>query len=149
MKSMINPEILEFIDRLAETGSNYRMDAMEELYMEDLGFLVLTADGEIARFSKAEMFDEFRSRRDAGEKPLSTEKRILHVEEQGDDATAVLYRRMSDRAAPAFYELRLKRTGGKWRVAGETVLPWPDPSTAKGFLPPREKSIPSTFTQRN
>lgn len=132
-------EILQFIDVLAETGSNYRMEAMEDLYLDDLGFLVLTPAGEIARFSKAEMLAEFRSRRDAGEPPLSTEKRVLYIEQQGDQATAVLYRRMSERADPALYELRLRRVDGKWRVAGETVLPWPDLATARGFLPPRTK----------
>lgn len=137
MHKSANPEIVEFIDRLAEAGSHYRMDEMEDLYTADLGFLVLAQDGTISRFSKAEMFAEFRARRDAGEMPLSTEKKILHIEEQGDDATAVLYRRMSDSASPAFYELRLFRADGKWRVKGETVLPWPDLDTAKGFLPPR------------
>lgn len=132
-----NPEIIAFIELLADTGSHYRMDEMEALYTEDLGFLVLTPQGQVARFSKPEMMAEFRSRRDAGEKPLSTEKRILHIEEQGDDATAILFRRMSDQADPALYELRLRRTGGKWLVCGETVLPWPDLANAKGFLPPR------------
>ncbi|MDI7861373.1 hypothetical protein MRS76_05340 [Rhizobiaceae bacterium n13] len=140
MTKSFNPEILAFIDVLADTGSHYRMDEMEGLYTEDLGFLVLTPEGEVARYSKAEMFSEFRSRGEAGEEPLSTEKRVLHVEEQGDDATAILYRRMSNRAAPAFYELRLKKLDGKWRVAGETVMPWPDLATVKGFLPPRTKS---------
>jgi hypothetical protein len=138
MNEQHNPEIVAFIDRLAEMGSNYRMEEMESLYSEDLGFLVLTEDGTIARFSKAEMFSEFRARRNAGERPLLTEKRILHIEEQGDEATAVLYRRMSDRAAPAFYELRLRRLNGDWRVSGETVLPWPELATVQGFLPPRE-----------
>ncbi|TZG32370.1 hypothetical protein [Agrobacterium sp. B1(2019)] len=138
MKEQHNPEIVAFIDRLAETGSNYRMEEMENLYAEDLGFLVLMQDGTIARFSKAEMFAEFRARRDAGERPLSTEKRVLHIEEQGDEATAILYRRMSDLASPAFYELRLRRVNGDWRVSGETVLPWPELATVTGFLPPRE-----------
>lgn len=26
---------------------------------------------------------------------------------------------------------------GKWLVSRETVLPWPDLTNAKGFLPPR------------
>ncbi|WP_454702319.1 hypothetical protein [Agrobacterium burrii] len=138
MNEQHNPEIVAFIDRLAETGSNYRMEEMENLYAEDLGFLVLTQDGTITRFSKAEMFAEFRARRDAGERPLSTEKRVLHIEEQGDEATAILYRRMSDLASPAFYELRLRRINGDWRVSGETVLPWPELGTVTGFLPPRE-----------
>lgn len=137
MSTRADPAILEFIDVLAETGSNYRMDAMEDLYLDDLGFLVLTPEGEVARFSKAEMLGEFRSRRDAGEPPLSTEKRVLHVEEKGDEATAVLYRRMSEKADPALYELRLRKVGGAWKVSGETVLPWPDLATARGFLPPR------------
>lgn len=134
-----NPEILQFIDVLAETGSNYRMEDMERLYLDELGFLVLTSEGTIARFSKAQMLGEFRSRRDAGEPPLSTEKRVLHVEELGDEATAVLYRRMSEQADPALYELRLRKVDGHWRVTGETVLPWPDLATARGFLPPRTK----------
>ena len=67
MQNAYNPEIVAFIDRLAETGSNYRMEEMEALYTEDLGFLVLTPEGKIARFSKDEMFAEFRARRDAGE----------------------------------------------------------------------------------
>ena len=132
-----NPDIVAFIDELAETGSHYRIDEMARLYTEDLGFLVLTPQGEVARFSKTEMMDEFRSRRDAGERPLSTEKRILHIEEQGDDATAILFRRMSDEADAALYELRLRKVGGRWLVAGETVTPWPDLVNAKGFLPPR------------
>ncbi|MGP4674826.1 MULTISPECIES: nuclear transport factor 2 family protein [Agrobacterium] len=135
--SKLNQEIVEFIDRLADTGSHYRMDEMDDLYTDDLGFLVLTAEGEVARFSKSEMFAEFRSRRDAGEEPLSTEKRILHIEEQGNQATALLYRRMSQHADPALYELRLVKKDNGWKVAGETVLPWPDLSSAKGFLPPR------------
>ncbi|MCX7512249.1 hypothetical protein [Frateuria sp. STR12] len=134
-----NPEILAFIDKLADTGSHYRMEAMESLYLDDLGFLVLTPQGDIARFSKAEMLGEFRSRRDAGEPPLSTEKKVLHIEELGDEATAVLYRRMSPDADPALYELRLRKVQGKWMVAGETVLPWPDLATARGFLPPRTR----------
>ncbi len=132
-------EIIAFIDKLAEAGSNYRMDEMEGLYTDDLGFLVLKPDGGIARFSKSEMFAEFRSRRDAGEDPLSTEKQVLHIEEEEDGATAILYRRMSPKAAAAFYELRLKCIGGSWKVAGETVVPWPDLTTVTGFLPPRER----------
>lgn len=139
MTTSHNPEILDFIDRLADTGSHYRMEEMDDLYVDDLGFLVLTPEGTIARFSKAEMLGEFRSRRDAGEPPLSTEKRILHIEEQGGHATAVLYRRMSEQADPALYELRLRKVDGAWKVAGETVMPWPELTTARGFLPPRTR----------
>lgn len=139
MSSRNNSDILNFIDILAETGSHYRIEEMENLYLDDLGFLVLTPDGGIARFSKAEMLGEFRARRDAGEPPLSTEKRVLHIEARDGEATAVLYRRMSQQADPALYELRLRKVEGKWLVAGETVLPWPDLSTARGFLPPRTR----------
>lgn len=137
MPEKFNPEIVEFIDRLAEVGSNYRISEMAPLYADDLGFLVLTSQGGVQRISKAEMLDEFRARRDAGDAPLSTEKRILHIEENGLDATAILYRRMSNVADAALYELRLKKVDGNWKVAGETVSPWPDVANSNGFLPPR------------
>lgn len=141
MSKQRNPEIIAFIDRLAETGSHYRIEEMADLYTEDLGFLVLTPQGEIQRFSKAEMLGEFRSRRNAGEPPLSTQRRVLHIEEQGDQATAILYRRMSREADAAFYELRLRKVDGNWLVSGETVMPWPDLAAAKGFLPPRTREV--------
>lgn len=140
MTHHLGSDVLTFIDRLAETGSNYRIEEMDELYAENLGFLVLAGDGSVVRLSKDQMFSEFRSRRDAGEPPLSTEKRVLHVEERDDEAVAILYRRMSTQADPAFYELRLRKTHGRWQVVGETVTPWPDLAKAKGFLPPRVSS---------
>ncbi|HEY0332115.1 MAG TPA: hypothetical protein VGC74_00170 [Stenotrophomonas sp.] len=138
MHTVQDPEIIRFIDLLAETGSHYRIEEMEPMYADDLGFLVVTPEGSIARFSKVEMLEEFRSRRDAGDAPLSTERRVLHIEQQGMNATALLYRRMSDAADPALYELRLRKTNGRWQVAGETVSPWPELAKAKGFLPPRK-----------
>ncbi len=139
MSESTNHEIVAFIDRLADVGSNYRISEMEPLYTDDLGFLVLTPDGGVQRFSKSQMLDEFQSRRDAGEAPLSTEKRILHIEENGVEATAILYRRMSSIADPALYELRLRKIEGAWKVSGETVAPWPDLASSHGFLPPRSK----------
>ncbi len=136
----IDPEISAFIDELAEAGSHYRIEQMERLYTEDLGFLVFTSMGDIARLSKAEMITEFRNRRDAGDPPLSTEKRILHVEVQGETATAILYRRMSAQADAALYELRMRKANGRWQVSGETVLPWPERPSIRGFLPPRPSS---------
>ncbi len=139
MTTQHNPEIVRFIEVLAETGSHYRIEEMQALYTEDLGFLVVTPQGGVARFSKDEILDEFRDRRDAGDAPLSTERRILHIEEQQDQATVLLYRRMSHEADPALYELRLRKVDGGWKVAGETVAPWPDLAMARGFLPPRSK----------
>ena len=97
-----NPEIVAFIERLADTGSHYRIDEMKALYTEDLGFLVLAAEGEIKRFSKGDILKEFSARREAGEPPLSTEKRILHIEERQDEAVAILYRRMRETSDALF-----------------------------------------------
>ena len=68
----------------------------------------------------------------------TTTVRVLHVEQQGDHATAILYRRMSPDAPPAMYELRLRRDTDTWMVAGETVTPWPG-GIDGNFLPPRRK----------
>ncbi|MFD9292579.1 hypothetical protein ACFWBV_30755 [Streptomyces sp. NPDC060030] len=139
--SVITSEIEQFITRVVHDGSNYRMDAMEALYTDDMAILFPSQDGSIIAAPREEVFAEFAARGVAGEEPLATDYRILHVEEQADHATALLYRRMSDAAAPFLYELRLKRGGTYgWLVAGETVTPWPDPETAGAFLPARQSA---------
>ena len=138
-KSEIDPAIHDLIHDVVHVGSAYDIEGMEKLYTPDQIFLVLGSDGEVTRIRRDDSIAEFRSRRDAGEEPLSTEHRVLHVEQQGDDATAILYRRMSADAPPAMYELRLRKSCDSWRVAGETVTPWPG-GIDGNFLPPRRKA---------
>jgi len=138
-KSEIDPVIHDLIHDVVHVGSAYDIEGMEKLYTPDQIFLVLGSDGEVTRIRRDDSIAEFRSRRDAGEEPLSTEYRVLHVEQQGDHATAILYRRMSADAPPAMYELRLRRDSGTWMVAGETVTPWPG-GIDGNFLPPRRKA---------
>jgi ketosteroid isomerase-like protein len=132
-----DPAIAAFIQQVIHLGSAYDLDGMEELYTADQSILFLDRAGQIVRSDRAAVLAEFRSRRDAGEAPLSTEHRLLHIEQQDDTATALLYRRMSPKAQPALYELRLRKADGTWKVAGETVLPWPNLAEAGDFLPPR------------
>lgn len=134
----IDPAIHELIHNVVHVGSAYDIEGMEKLYTSDQIFLVLGSDGAVTRVRRDDSIAEFRSRRDAGEDPLSTEHRVLHVEQQGDHATAILYRRMSPDAPPAMYELRLRRDTDTWMVAGETVTPWPG-GIDGNFLPPRRK----------
>lgn len=65
---------------------------------------------------------EFASGRPAGDPPLSTEHRVLHVDQQRDHATALLYRRMSIEASPPACELRLRKERGRWQVSGRCCL---------------------------
>lgn len=132
-----DPAIDELISNVVNIGSAYDIDGMDELYTADQSILFLDGDS-VLRVPRAAMLAEFTSRRNAGEPKLSTEHRVLHVEQQGDNATAVLYRRMSQLAQPAMYELRLRKEAGKWMVAGETVTPWPSFDPDSSFLPPRK-----------
>lgn len=134
--SEIDPAIGKLIHDVVHVGSAYDIEGMEKLYTPDQIFLVLGSDGVVTRVRRDDSIAEFRSRRDSGEEPLSTEHRVLHVEQQGDHATAILYRRMSPDAPPAMYELRLRKDLDIWRVAGETVTPWPG-GVDGNFLPPR------------
>jgi len=138
-QSEIDPAIDTLIHDVVHVGSAYDIEGMDRLYTADQIFLVLGSDGVVTRVGRNDSIAEFRSRRDAGEEPLSTEHRVLHVEQQGDHATAILYRRMSPDAPPAMYELRLRKESGTWMVAGETVTPWPG-GVDGNFLPPRRKA---------
>ncbi|MET8331315.1 hypothetical protein [Streptomyces sp. NPDC005181] len=140
MSKIADAEIAEFIYRVVHDGSNYRMTAMEKLHTADMSILSPSKEGAITRAPREDVFGEFAARGSNGDAPLSTEYKILHIEEQGDHATALLYRRMSDASPPFLYELRLRRDAQSWRVSGETVTPWPDPRKAGTFLPPRQNA---------
>lgn len=128
----VDSAIEDFIAKVVNTGSAYDLEKMDTLYVCDQSILVLNADGTVTRVSRAAMLDNFRARRDDGEPPLATEYRVLHIEQQGNAATALLYRRMSVQARPVMYELRLRKGPQGWLVAGETVTPWPNPANDAG-----------------
>lgn len=132
-----DPAIDAFIDDVVNFGSHYKITDMTKLYADDQSILFVGGDRTVIRVSREEMLAEFASRGATGEPPLSTERQVLHIEQQGDHATAILYRRMSPTNLPAMYELRLRKEAGGWKVAGETVTAWPRAEDAGDFLPPR------------
>jgi hypothetical protein len=132
-----DPAIDACIARVVESGSHYRIDRMETLYSTDQSILFVSGEGRVERVPRAAMMAEFAARGAAGDPPLSTEHRVLHVEQQGDQATTLLYRRMNPATPPALYELRLRKHAGGWQVAGETVVAFPRAEDADDFLPPR------------
>jgi len=138
MPSQHDPAIDLFIEKVVDYGSHYQIDRMETLYAADQSILFVSGEGRVERVPRAAMIAEFAARGAAGETPLSTEHRVLHVEQQGDHATALLYRRMSPFAPAALYELRLRKEARGWQVAGETVLAFPRPEDADNFLPKRQ-----------
>ena len=132
-----DPAIDAFIERVVDYGSHYQIDRMETLYAADQSILFVSGEGRVDRVPRSAMMAEFAARGAAGDPPLSTEHRVLHVEQQGDHATALLYRRMNPAAPAALYELRLRKDAKGWQVAGETGLAFPRPEDARDFLPAR------------
>lgn len=131
-------EITEFISQVVRKGSTYQIEAMEELYTPDQALLYFGRDGTVQRSTRVQMIEEFKARRDSGEPYLLMEYKILHVEQQGDSAVALVYRRMGLTTPPFLYELRLRRDSGAWMVSGETVTPWPGSAVMGSFLPTRQ-----------
>lgn len=77
------PQFKEFVLQVVHEGSTYQVEAMERLYPSDQSILFFNRDGSFSPTSRARMLAEFTARRDSGEPHLSTEHRILHVEQQG------------------------------------------------------------------
>jgi hypothetical protein len=82
----------------------------------------------------------------ARELPLSTEYRVLHVEQQVHQAAAILFRRMSPINPAAMYELRVRIEGKVWKLAGETVIAWPTAADGNDFPPARSDKNTSENT---
>ena len=128
MKQLTKPDsaISEVIDRLIEQGSAFNVDALEEIYDHDLCHLFVGKGGKVDRVERAQTISKFEALRQSGQEHFTTEHDILHIEQQGDIATALLRRRMRFDGNNAFFELRMRKTQSGWKIYGETVLPWPD-----------------------
>jgi hypothetical protein len=87
-----DPAIDTFIEQVVDFGSHYQTDRMEGRYTADQSIL-FCGTGRVDRVPRSAMMAAFAARGAAGDPPLSTEHRVLHVEQQGDHATALLYRR--------------------------------------------------------
>lgn len=144
MKPKHDPAIDAFIEKVVDYGSHYQIEKMEELYTPDQSILFVSGKGHVERAPRAAMMAEFAARGADGDAPLSTEHQVLHVEQQGDHATALLYLRMSPAAPPALYELRLRKDARGRQVAGETVVAFSHPEGADDFLPKRQKAPSDT-----
>jgi hypothetical protein len=85
----------------------------------------------------------------ARELPLSTGYRVLHVEQQVDQAAAILFRRMSPINPGAMYELRVRKEDKAWKLASETAIPWPAAADGNDFPPPRgDQNTPENTAAR-
>src|SRR3546814_13909342 len=105
----VEPAIAALIHDVVHVGSAYDIEGMERLYTPDQIFLVLGSDGEVPRILRADSIAEFRSSRDAGEETISTEHRVLHVDQRGDHATSILYRLMSPASSSHRYSLAMRQ----------------------------------------
>lgn len=126
-----DPRILEVIDRLIEQGSAFNVEALEEIYDNDLCHLFVGQGGKVHRVARAQTISKFEGLRQSGEEHFSTERDILHIEQQSDTATALLRRRMRANGDNALFELRMRRTPSGWKIYGENVLPWPNQWSAR------------------
>lgn len=112
------------VEKLIERGSLYDIEVMEKIYDENQYIIFVEPDGSIRRVARADTIALFgRWAADAAE-PLLPEADFLHVEETGEDAVILLRRRMQKGAPSNLYELRMRKRGDAWKVAGETVSPW-------------------------
>lgn len=109
---------------------------MDWLYTTDQSILFVAADQTVARASRDAMMAKFSARGTAGNAPPSTKYKVLHIEQQGDHATPILYRCISPNHPPAIYERRLRKEQVGWQVAGEKVIAWPRAEDAEDCLPP-------------
>lgn len=112
------------VEKLVERGSLYDVETMEAIYDEDQYILFLEFDGSVRRVSREDTMDMFGRWADESAVPLLPEADFLHVEVTDDDAVILLRRRMQADAPSNLYELRMRKRGDVWKVAGETVSPW-------------------------
>lgn len=120
-------EVLETVNHLIERGSQYDVEALEQLYHPELELLLIDEHSNVKKLTRIENMQIFREKRNAGDTPISTAAEFNYVESDGQTARVIVTRCMALTGRPekSVFSLILVHEQDRWQIIHETVFSQP------------------------
>ncbi|MDO5076448.1 hypothetical protein [Corynebacterium sp.] len=121
----LNEELVQTVSNLIDAGCHYRVDELAEAYAPDLQTIMVQPQNKMIRFDYEQNMEFFRSRREAGEKPIKTDVEFLVADVHGDLGFVIGTRTMEPgggRFKSVFNLMLRKNEAGKWQVFREQAV---------------------------
>lgn len=123
-------EVRQTMDNLIQTATSYDIDTLDSIYHDKLQVVMVDTEDNVNTADKQAFKGIFKSKRDAGDPPMSTWAKFHHIDVEGDQAHVVLSRKnnLSGQDMILVLSIDLIFEDGRWQVIREFI-----------FLRPEEK----------
>ncbi|WP_086933131.1 nuclear transport factor 2 family protein [Agarilytica rhodophyticola] len=123
-------EVRQTMDNLIQTATSYDIDTLDSIYHDKLQVVMVDTEDNVNTADKQAFKGIFKSKRDAGDPPMSTWAKFHRIDVEGDQAHVVLSRKnnLSGQDMVLVLSIDLIFEDGRWQVIREFI-----------FLRPEEK----------
>ena len=117
-------QIRAVIEDLITAGTTFDIDALDQIYHDDLRVLMINAEGELGQANKADFKAMFAAKRAAGDPPLNTWARFEDITCDGSAAHVLIARQVKLAAEEERITLSIDLIyeAGRWQVTREVIF---------------------------
>lgn len=124
MKNKYKVEVIKKVKDLIKNGSNYNINALDEIYHPDLKIIKLDDVNNVTVINKDENMAYFKEQNNIGAQPLSEEAEFLYSDADESFGHVIVKRKMKmkDRLEELIFSINLINKDNEWVVLRETAL---------------------------
>ncbi|MCW9705563.1 nuclear transport factor 2 family protein [Fodinibius salsisoli] len=122
---MLNQELVDAVKKLIQNATRYNIEALDAIYHDDLRIAKMESNQEIRVMDKGENIALFKSKKEAGDDPLSTESTFRYAHASGPVGHVAVERRMKlhDQEEHLLFNLVLRKVDEEWKIVSEFAIP--------------------------
>lgn len=110
---------------LINNATRYNIEALGNIYHDDLRIAKKESSQEVSVIDKDENLALFKSKKKAGDDPLSTESTFRYAHASGPVGHVAVERKMKlgEKEEQLLFNLVFRKVEGEWKVVSEFALP--------------------------
>lgn len=122
---MLNQELVDAVKKLIKNATRYNIEALDDIYHDDLRIAKKESSQKVSVIDKDENIALFKSKKEAGDDPLSAESTFRYAHASGPVGHVAVERRMKlhDQEEHLLFNLVLRKVDDKWKVVSEFAIP--------------------------
>lgn len=121
---MLDKQIKKLTESLIQRGTTFDIEFLKEIYDDSLKFIRISPDNSVEILTKEDNIQFFQHLKDSEAKPLNTEHQILFADNDGENGTVILKRRMKqlDKEQDFLFNITWNNKNGDWKIVREVVF---------------------------
>jgi len=116
--------VKQAIESLIQAGTHFDIQALDEIYHEDLQIIMLDEDGKTVASDKNTFKKLFKTKLDRGDPPLDTWSEFHHINASENSAHVLISRKVQllDEDQKLLLSIDLVKQNDRWQVIREVIF---------------------------